>query len=214
MKRKLTARQRRIVDPIRETDIAPFPVKKFAVKEYRKMLQVGIFRSGDPYELLEGWIVPKLRRSPPNASTCAKLQRRLIRAFDDDSGGWIYGYRVIACRTSEPEPVATLTTGPLGKYEKRFPKPAEVGLVIEVSDDSLERDRGIKQRIYARERIPTYWIVNVVGRAVEVYTDPRGGKNPTYKTRTDYAAGRSVPVVLSGKMVGDIAVSDILPGGN
>jgi hypothetical protein len=59
--------------------------------------------------------------------------------------------------------------------------------------------------------VPEYWIVNLVDGIVEVYTKPRGGRNPTYRTRTDYAAGESVPVVLGGKQVGTIPVSEIIP---
>ena len=52
--------------------IPPFPVRKFMVAEYHKLLKAGIFRSGDPYELLKGWIVPKLRyRSSPNFASSA-----------------------------------------------------------------------------------------------------------------------------------------------
>ena len=44
-------------------------------------------------------------------------------------------------------------------------------------------------------RSPVYWIVNLVDRRVEVYTQPRGGKNPAYRTRTDYGPNDAVPVV-------------------
>ena len=81
---KLTARQRRVIDPPRETDVPSFPVKKFTVAEYHKLLKVGIFRSGDPYELLKGWIVPKLRRSPRNASTLNRLRHRFVDMFPED----------------------------------------------------------------------------------------------------------------------------------
>jgi len=47
-----------------------------------------------------------------------------------------------------------------------------------------------------------------VDRRVEVYTQPKGGKNPTYKTRTDYGPNDAVPVVIAGKQVGTIAVKE------
>ena len=53
--------------------------------------------------------------------------------------------------------------------------------------------------------------VNLIESVVEVYTQPRGGKKPTYRVRTDYAAGQVVPVVLGGKPVGTLPVSEILP---
>lgn len=52
---------------------------------------------------------------------------------------------------------------------------AECLLVVEVSHSSLSTDRTRKKAIYAAEDIPEYWIVDLAGRAVEVYADPRGG---------------------------------------
>lgn len=83
--------------------------------------------------------------------------------------------------------------------------------MFEVSDATLELDRGLKLRIYASGLIPAYWIVNLVEARVEVYTQPRGGKKPTYKTRTDYGPNDTVPVVIAGKQVGTIAVKEVLP---
>lgn len=49
---------------------------------------------------------------------------------------------------------------------------ADVVLVIEVADATLERERTIKQRIYARAGIAIYWILNLRDRQLEVYTEP------------------------------------------
>jgi hypothetical protein len=44
-----------------------------------------------------------------------------------------------------------------------------------------------------------------------VYTQPRGGKNPTYRARQDYGPNDAVPVTLAGRTVGSIPVREILP---
>ncbi|MBM3740537.1 MAG: Uma2 family endonuclease [Acidobacteria bacterium] len=44
------------------------------------------------------------------------------------------------------------------EYSDRHPSPADTGLVIEVSDATLRRDRGLKGHIYASAGIPHYWI--------------------------------------------------------
>ncbi len=62
--------------------------------------------------------------------------------------------------------------------------------------------------IYGGAGVPVYWIVNLVDRQVEVYTDPVPGG---YATRTDFRPGQRVPVVIDGREVGQIAVDDILP---
>ena len=84
-------------------------------------------------------------------------------------------------------------------------------LVIEVSASSLSRDRGDKARIYARAGIPVYWVVNVVDKQIEVFTQPSGpAEAPAYASRDVYAGGTTVPVVLDGTAVGTVAVSDVM----
>jgi Uma2 family endonuclease len=87
-----------------------------------------------------------------------------------------------------------------------------VVLVGEVADVSLDRDRGIKKRIYARAGIAVYWIVNLVDSIIEVYTLPSGPTEiPDYGNRQDFGIADAVPVILDGVEVGRIAVKDVLP---
>jgi Uma2 family endonuclease len=44
--------------------------------------------------------------------------------------------------------------------------------VVEVADSSLALDREHKGSLYARARLPEYWIVNLVDRVLEVYRNP------------------------------------------
>ena len=85
-------------------------------------------------------------------------------------------------------------------------------MVAEVSDASLQQDRTTKKRLYARARIPVYWIINLVDNQVEVYTDPSGSaEQPDYRRRQDYGPGDTIPLMIEGTEVGRIAVNDILP---
>ncbi len=85
-------------------------------------------------------------------------------------------------------------------------------MIAEISNTTLAQDRGLKRRIYARAGVACYWIVNLVERQVEVYTDPTGpDANPTYRQRRDYRSGEDVPVILDGVEVARIVVADLLP---
>jgi hypothetical protein len=44
--------------------LPPFPVRPFTVNEYHQLIQIGLLNEGDPFELLEGWITPKMTQSP------------------------------------------------------------------------------------------------------------------------------------------------------
>ena len=82
-----------------------------------------------------------------------------------------------------------------------------MGLLVEVSRTNVSADRQ-QGSLYGRTGIPVYWIVNLVDRWVEVYTDP----GPTgYASRKDFPSGQQIPVVIDGRQGGQIAVDDILP---
>jgi hypothetical protein len=50
----------------------------------------------------------------------------------------------------------------------------------------------------------------LIDRCVEVYTEPRDGKSPTYKKRKVYDSGDEVPVMVGGKEMGRIPVMELL----
>src|SRR5262249_62096530 len=72
----------------------------------------------------------------------------------------------------EPEPDISIVRGANADYRSRVPGPADVAMLVEVSDSTLGQDQGLKLAAYARDGIPVYWIVNLVDRQVEVYTRP------------------------------------------
>jgi Uma2 family endonuclease len=113
---------------------------------------------------------------------------------------------------SEPQPDVAVARGDDSTYAARHPAPADLSLVVEVADFSLHTDRVEKARIYARAGIVTYWIVNLIDRRVEVHTAPSGpGAAPAYGQVQTFPPGSSVPVVLDGAVVGQVAVNDLLP---
>ena len=92
------------------------------------------------------------------------------------------------------------------------PKPQDIAVVIEVSDSTLAQDREEKGKLYAQGRIPIYWIINLVNRQAEVYSRPSGpDPSPGYRRRDDYLINDSVPLVLAGQEVAQVAVKSLLP---
>lgn len=41
-----------------------FPVRRFSVGEYHRMIAAGILAEDEPIELLDGWIVTKIPKNP------------------------------------------------------------------------------------------------------------------------------------------------------
>jgi Uma2 family endonuclease len=76
---------------------------------------------------------------------------------------------------SEPQPDVTILKPRADDYDTVTPYPADVLLLIEVADSSLDYDRTIKAPLSAENGIIEYWIVNLVHRVVEVHRQPDSG---------------------------------------
>lgn len=188
----------------------PYPIRKFTVNEYHRMIHTGILTEEDRVELLEGWIVPKMPHNPPQ-DNCIELGQEVLSA--ELPAGWkLRVQSAIELPDSEPEPDFAVVQGDARTRAGRHPGPQDIGLLIEVSDTSLDRDRNRKGPLYASAGIPIYWIINLIDSQVEVYTDPTGpGAAPGYRQRQDYLPGSDVPLIIAGQVVGQVAVSELLP---
>lgn len=189
--------------------IPPFPIHRFTVDDYHKMIETGLISENDRVELIHGWIVAKMGINPPhNYAVNALMQAFLALA---GTAATVRIQQPITTSDSEPEPDVVLAVGSHADYKTRQPGPSECAVVAEVADSTLHQDQTTKLELYAGAKVAVYWIVNLVDRRVEVYTQPKGGKTPTYKTRTDYGPDDAVSVVVGGRRVGTIAVKELLP---
>ncbi len=190
--------------------LPPMPVCRLTVHQYHRMIATGIIREDDRVELLKGWIVPKMGHNPPHSLAVNVGQAALRAALP---GGWFVLVQLpITTGDSEPEPDLAVVRGGPRDYASRHPGPEDIGLLVEDADTSLDYDRHFKGPLYASASISSYWIVNLIQRRVEVYTDPSGpAENPGYRHRQDYGENESVPLVLDGVEAARIAVRDLLP---
>jgi len=186
----------------------PFPVRRFTVEEYQQMADAGIL-TDDHVELLEGWITPKMIHNPPHDLAVGLAEEALRDRLTD---AWkTRSQSAITTDDSRPEPDVAVVRGPLRRYTRQQPGPADIALIVEIADTSLARDRG-KCPLYARAGIPAYWIVNLVGRQVEVYTQPNSAADPPgYSRKAVYEPGDDVPLEVAGQQPAAIAVDDLLP---
>jgi Uma2 family endonuclease len=187
------------------------PLHRFSVEQYHAIVRHGIIPSGERVELLEGVLFHKKPRTPAVTFATQTLREVLMRVVT--TGWFVDGQEPITTPDSEPEPDLSIVRGERRIYleQDRHPGPYETPLVVETSETTLDGDRQFKGRIYARANVAEYWIVNLVDRRVEVYTDPSGpGDHPVYRQQRDYPAGDEVPVRLDGVEVGRIRVDDLL----
>jgi Uma2 family endonuclease len=62
----------------------------------------------------------------------------------------------------------------LTKYSYRHPEAKDIFLLIEVADTTFSKDRKLKSRIYAKNRVLEYWILDLQSRQVYVFRKPDG----------------------------------------
>src|SRR5262245_28786833 len=124
------------------------PPRRFSVADYHKMIDAGILTPDDRVELLEGWIVKKVKQSPPHCSTISRVISQFRGLCRDN---WtMHVNSPVTLDDSEPEPSITLARGPLDFYDTRHPGPADICVLIEVGDSNALADRRYKGTLYAR----------------------------------------------------------------
>lgn len=161
------------------------PIHRLDIDVYGQMVRSGALE-GQPVELLEGLLVEMSPQDIEHATIVRRLTRHLATAE-----AWLAVQLPLELASdSVPEPDLALVVEPSLDHH-----PRSALLVVEVSVSSHRIDRGVKAALYAKAEIPTYWLIDVPGRAVEVRTDP-GPEG--YRGRDVYRPGSSVPAPAQG----------------
>jgi Uma2 family endonuclease len=144
--------------------------------EYDRLIEIGIFRPGDKVELLGGQLCVSEPQNNPHATAISLGLEAFQKALALD---WHVRVQlpIALDDESEPEPDLAIVAGGPRDY---MDHPSQPALVVEVADSSLALDREHKGSLYARARLPEYWIVNLVDRVLEVYRDPRPDASASY----------------------------------
>jgi Uma2 family endonuclease len=197
------------IQPLEKSMAVPeYPVWRLTVEQYHEMIHAGILKDGDPVELLEGWLIIKMTKNRPHSISTQNTRDAIARILPSD--WYADDQEPISTEDSEPEPDISVVKGKREDYANQPPADA-VALVIEVSDATLQQDRMLKLRLYARAGIPVYWIINLPDRQLEVYSDPGEVEDrATYRQSVIYQVDDTIPVVIRGQEIARLKVSDLL----
>lgn len=147
----------------------PLPLWRMPRARYDRLVEAGVFGPDDRIELLDGLLVAREPQGGRHATVIGLVRAALERAFG--TGYHVREEKPIALdEQSEPEPDVAVVPGRLRDYLAAHP--SRPVLVVEVAETSLALDRLRKGCLYARARIPEYWIINLIEEVLEVYRKP------------------------------------------
>ena len=126
------------------------------------------------YELIDGEIISHMGQKPAHAFVVRALLAWLTRVFGAEHVLIQSTIRVGDADSTfnEPEPDAAVTAEPFTAYDRRHPGPADLLLLVEVSDTTLRFDQTTKAALYARSGVAEYWVIDLNGRQLFAYRRP------------------------------------------
>ncbi|MGH8676361.1 MAG: Uma2 family endonuclease [Burkholderiales bacterium] len=114
---------------------------------------------------------------------------------------------LIVAERSVPQPDLALLKPRADSYSRSHPSVADVLLVVEVADTTLNFDLGTKIPLYARSGIAEAWVLDVQQRALRVFRDPGPGG---YRTSFTLSGEESVNTLALPALA--FAVAALFPG--
>jgi Uma2 family endonuclease len=151
--------------------------------------------------LIDGVIIEEGPMNPPHAVTLGLVEDTIRAAFG--AGWWLrHQSPLVLGLDTDPEPDLAVVAGRPRDYTGH---PTTAVLVVEVADTSLDFHTEEKRRLYARSGIGEYWVVDINGRRLLVYRDPR---NRDYVSQQSFDAAAVVsPLAMPTALV---RVADVL----
>lgn len=149
------------------------------------MAETGVLRPDARVELLDGKIIDMSPIGPFHGGVVGRLTRLFSKLSKDRWLVWPQNPLRLDDH-SEPEPDVMLLKPAADDYTLRHPQPADVFLLVEVSDSTLELDQVEKIPAYGRAGVIEVWIVNLQNTTIEVYREPHFNG---YTSKTTLHAG-------------------------
>jgi len=179
-------------------------ITRYSVDDYEEMVRLGALTKRDRVVLIRGEIVPRTTVEPKQASYVRRLNTLLVQRAGETA--------IVGCRSpvrlpdSVPEPDVSVLRPRADFYASGHPRPADVFLIAQVADSSLDDDRELMRPLYAESGILEYWIVNLVDEQLEVHRGPR--PDGTYADTRIVKRGESTGIAALPGLV--VAVDELL----
>ena len=193
-----------VTEPVAYAPVFPAHFR-IDLDRYHRAIEHGVLTESDPVELIEGRLLEKMPIGERHANCVDLLIEYFFPRYNKQ-------YR---CRAqnpmtigefSEPEPDFALVDRERYAAHSGKPIPADVPLIVEVSDSTLDFDRSVKARLYATAGIPEYWIINLRNDTLELHTRPDAASGD-YGSVIRYGLDQTVP----SPFCGEVSVAELIP---
>lgn len=147
----------------------PFP---FTVSDLERMERAGIFLENGRIELIDGEIVQMAAIGVRHMETVNRLNEYLVTNKPRGVTVSVQNSIRLSDRTLPMPDIALIAA----QRYTALPGPADIRLVIEVSDSTYNYDVQRKLPRYAAAGVPEVWIVDLTSDTLERHTDPHDGR--------------------------------------
>ena len=178
--------------------------RRFTADDYQRMGQAGILRREDHVELIDGEIIAMTPIGTRHCASVDRANRAFVTKAGDSAIVRVQG-SVRLDLYSEPEPDLVLLRPRADFYASAHPGPADILLIVEVAESSIEYDREVKARVYARSSVHEYWLADLNENVLLQHSSPDNG---TYESVRRYTRGQSLTPQLLPECL--ISTSDLL----
>jgi Uma2 family endonuclease len=143
--------------------------RRFSVAELDAMFDANILSRDEKIELVNGEILQINSQMMPHGVIKFRLALKIAGSLPTDlevQSEW----SVKLDEKTLVDPDIAIT--PRFKIERRYMRPDEIFLAIEVADTTLNYDTKTKALLYATAGIAEYWVVDINGSQTWVHTGP------------------------------------------
>ena len=183
---------------------ASVPKWRFTADEYQRMVQARILTKSHRVELIDGEIVAKMTIGPRHSASVDRTARAFFTKAGESAIVRVQG-TVRVNLYSAPEPDVVLLRPRSDFYASGHPGPADILVIVEVAESSIDYDHEVKAVLYARSNVHEYWLVDRNENVVHRYLSPERDR---YRTVHQYVRGQSLAPELLPNCV--IATSELL----
>ncbi len=144
---------------------------QFTIAQFQMMYERGVFAESDRCELINGEIIAMSPIGLQHAVSVGRFSKKLESKLSDRVIIWVQNPIDLAIK-SQPQPDIVVLKYRDDFYEEALPTPADILLIIEVADSSLEYDRDVKAKLYSVAGIPQMWLFDVNTKMIMGFSQP------------------------------------------